>query len=632
MRYSVDVLDNSKNKVAELTGMVIARLHEKVNGLGLLIVETIEPGQWQYISPGTSFLRLRTSDGEAYDTYRVIEVKKAREKERTFLVITARHIINDTANEIFADAVSCVNYTPSELTDLVLSHSIYNKGIIELSTIVPFVRFEYEPVITCLYRICSLTGSELILDEDNGEIDILNQIGSSNGVMLRYGVNLKGVARAVNMNRLINRIYGVGGGDPPLLLTGATESGGNKYAEDSTSISLYGVYESVYQEPTIEDVVNLVATPALDGTYTSGLCENWTKAGTPTVSKNTNADYYLYGKASQHIQSSSDGEGIEQSVAVTSGSVYSLSATVFLVSGTVRVQVNDGTTVYKRAHAVTGSGLATVRIENWKANNSSLTIKIFREGTGSADFYVDSVQIAKGARAKSFSVGKSADTLWNHSVEHLNAHKDPEITYEVDLVDFYGDTRAGREADKFGLGDTIQVIDPTLDLDVNTRVMEREVDILHPWHVNVRLDSPSRSLADIFSALREAQEKGIRHQRAVLAESSKAAEVGSTRLGFSNQAFRFFSTITVTGWNSLSWDSGTLRVGDAYYSISSEEASNLSGSSTYYFYFDRTSPTTFGYTTNMSGAEGEDRILIFAVTTTSSPTLCEIHPLGVIHE
>ena len=30
-------------------------------------------------------------------------------------------------------------------------------------------------------------------------------------------------------------------------------------------------------------------------------------------------------------------------------------------------------------------------------------------------------------------------------------------------------------------------------------------------------------------------------------------------------------------------------------------------------------------------AEGEDRILVFAVTTTTSPTLCKVHPLGIIH-
>jgi len=631
MRYSIDVLNSSKIKAAELTGMVNARLREKVNGMALLTVETIEQSEWPYITPGTSFLRLKTSDGGSCGTFRIIEVKKSRVKERSCINITARHILYDTANEIFADAINCVNYTPAELVELVLNYSSFSPGTVAPASTVPFVRFEYEPVLNCLLRICSLTGGELSLDEANVEIDLLNEIGSSNGVIFRYGLNLKGAVRTVNMSRLANRVYGVGGGEPPLLLTGATSSGGNKYASDSNSISTYGVYEGAYHEPTLEEVINLVTTPAFDGAYTSGLCQDWTKTGTPTVSKNTNADYYLYGKASQRIQSTADGQGIQQPVTVTAGGIYSLSANIFLTSGTARIQVDDGTTVYKRAEPLTGTGLATVRIENWKANNSTVTVKIFQEGAGTADFYADSVQIAAGAHAKPFTIGKSADTLWNHTIEYLNVHKTPEITYEIDLVDLYGDTRAGREADKFNLGATIKVIDPALNLDVSTRVMERDVDILHPWRVQVRLDNPSRTLADVFAAIREAQENGIKRQRAALAESSNAAEAGSIRLGFSNQAFRFFSTITADTWNSLSWDAGTLRVGNAYYSISSWNAKGLSASSTYYFYFSRISPTIISYTTSISNAEGEDRILIFAVTTSASPDLCEIHPMGIIH-
>ncbi|MFC1538731.1 phage tail spike protein [Candidatus Latescibacterota bacterium] len=631
MRYSIDVLDNTKLKVAELTGMVTSQLHEKVNGMSVLTVETIDQRKWNSISPGTSFLRLNTLDGDNYQTFRVIEVTKARRKERPYVGITARHIIYDTTNEIFADSISCLNYTPAELANIVLAHSVYSAGTVEPAASVPFVRFEYESVLNCLYRICSLTGGELSLDEENGQIDILNRIGGSNGVIMRYGVNLKGVIRTVNMSSMINRIYGVGGGNPPLLLNGATESGGNSYVEDSDSVSLYGVYEGVYQEPTIEEAVNLLSTPAFDGEYTSGLCENWTIMGNPSLSKNTDSDYYLYGKASQHVQSSSDGDGIEQSVTVAPGTIYSLSASVIMVSGTVRVEITDGTSTYKRANAITGSGLATVRIENWKANNTSVTIQVYQEGSGTAEFYVDSVQIVEGSISKPFYKGKSADILWNHSTEYLEAHKNPAITYDVDLVDFYGDIRAKRENDKFVLGDTIRVIDNVLDLDIETRVMEREVDILHPWRVKIKLDNPSHSLEDIFTALTESQEKAIKYQRETLAESSKAAEVGSSRLGFSNLAFRFFGMITVSGWNSLNWNSGTLRVGEAYYSITSGSKTGLSESSTYYFYFDRTNPTTFGYTTLIDNAESEDRILVFAVTTTSNPDPCEIHPLGVIH-
>jgi len=280
---------------------------------------------------------------------------------------------------------------------------------------------------------------------------------------------------------------------------------------------------------------------------------------------------------------------------------------------------------------VTGTGFVTVRIENWKPNGSSVTVAVTQEGSGTADFFIDSVQMSESPRVQPFTVGSSADTLWDRAVEYLNARKNPEITYEIDLVDLYGDTRAGGEADKFGLGDTITVKDPTLGLDIATRVMEREVDLLRPWRVTVSLDNAARSLADILTAIREEQKRGIRLQRTSFTEHSKTAEEGSKSLGFSNSAFRFFGRITPTSWNSLTWTAGTLRAGIGYYAIAGGGASGLTESTTRHFFFDRTSPTAFGMTASPQEAEGEDRIHVFSVTTTASPDLCVIHPMGIIH-
>jgi hypothetical protein len=629
MRYAVDVLDCSRIREAELSGLVAARLREKVNTPSLLTVETVEREEWKYIAPGKSFLRLRTLPDNSAATFRVIEVKESRIRERVSLTATALHIISDSAREIFAESADCVNLTPGELAERVLAYSEFGIGTVEPSERIPFVRFEFEPVLDCLLRICSLTGGEISLDEDTGNISILDHIGESNRVIFRYGLNLKGASRTLNIGRLANRVYGLGGGTPPLLLDGAASSGGEKYAEDEESIALWGLHEAVYHEPTLEDTSNLVNSPALDGIYTEGLCENWENMNA-VVEKNTDPRYCLYGAASQKVSTSASCQGIKQDVEVTSGKVYSLLAHVLLESGTVRVQVDDGTAVYRRPDALGGTGLAIVRIENWKALDPTVTVKIMQEGSGTAVFYVDSVQVAEGACAKPFTIGKSADALWNRTVDFLEAGKDPRITYEVDLVDLYGDTREKRETDRFGLGDTVTVKDPVIGFSVTTRVMDRDVDILHPWRVRVHLDNSSSTLADVLDALRKSQEEGVKHTRAVLGESSNAAETGSTRLGFMNQAFRFSGSVTASSWNSINWSAGTLRVGDGYFSITSGSATGLDGSSTFYFYFDRTAPSTFGSTTASDAAEGADRILIFAVTTSSSPVNCVIHPMGII--
>jgi len=631
MEYEITVLDSEKKTAARLSGLVYARLREKVNGMALLTAKTVERSEWEHIEVGKSFLRVTASPGGTYATFRVTEVVRWRERETPGLTITARHVLADTADEVFADALDCVNHTPQELMETVLAHSSFAPGTVEPAAAIPFVRFEYEPVWECLLRVCSLTGGELALDEETGEISLLASVGEDNGAVFRYGLNLKGAARSVDTSRLANRVYGVGGGEPPMTLESATGNGGKKYVEDAESISKYGLREAVRHEPTLEEVTNLVLTPALDGAYTDGLCEDWTNLDA-AVSGNTNPDYCLYGRASQRVQTSAAGQGIEQEVAVTPGTTYSLLAHVFIASGTVRVLVEDGAATYKRAEPVTGTGLAAVRIEGWKANNAAVTVKIVQEGAGTADFYVDSVQVAEGARAKPFTVGKSADILLERASEYLDAHKEPRIVYDVDVADLHGDPQAGYGAERFGLGDTVRVVDETLDMDVTTRVMEREADLLRPRLVRVRLDNASRTLADVLAAVREAQEEGIRRTRAVLAGSSRAAEAGSRRLGFSRLAFRFFGTITADSWNGVSWSAGTFRAGDFYYSVASGSAAGLAASTTYYFYFDRTNPATFGHTTAASEAESDDRLTVFAVKTTTSPDLCRIYPLGIIHE
>jgi hypothetical protein len=183
----------------------------------------------------------------------------------------------------------------------------------------------------------------------------------------------------------------------------------------------------------------------------------------------------------------------------------------------------------------------------------------------------------------------------------------------------------------FGIGDTVTVIDEPLGIEVATRVVERKADLLHPWRVSVKLDTPLDSRPDTIEFIRDEQEKLLRDTRAGLAENSQAAEAGSARLGFSNYAFRFFGAVTVGGWDNLSWSAGTLRVGNGWYAISSGSVSSLSANTEYYFYFDRTSPTAFGSTTTAADAESEDRILLFTARTTTSPTPLNIYPLGVIH-
>lgn len=102
-------------------------------------------------------------------------------------------------------------------------------------------------------------------------------------------------------------------GNPGFFSTGARvriqESGGSTdsgvlYIRDKATIDLYGNRDMVFRDETYEDVFNLVgpyASSALSGTYTTGLCEGWTKIGSPTVAENTNVAYVINGSKSQKV-------------------------------------------------------------------------------------------------------------------------------------------------------------------------------------------------------------------------------------------------------------------------------------------------------------------------------------------
>lgn len=382
MRYAVDVLDESRARVAELTGMVTARLRERINAPAVLTVELLAGPSWEHVRPGVSFLRLRDGFGGVRGTFRVIEVSTARVRERASLTVIARHVLGDTADELYAGASDFFNRTPGELLAVVLAHSSFGEGTAEPSMEIPYVRFEYEPVLTCLTRICSLSGGELELDETEVAISIRNRIGRDAGGVFRYGTNLVSARRAVSTGNLANRVYGVGGGDPPMDISGATGSGGLPYVEDGESIALWGLREAAVHDPTVEDVTNLMASPVLDGAYAGGLCAGWSAEGGAEVSRNVDPSHLLYGRASQRVRTSGAGQGIAQTVAVTPGRLYSLLAHIFIASGTVRVKVDDGAATYRRPDPENGTGFAAVRIENWKAIGGTVTVRIVQEGPG----------------------------------------------------------------------------------------------------------------------------------------------------------------------------------------------------------------------------------------------------------
>jgi phage minor structural protein len=259
--------------------------------------------------------------------------------------------------------------------------------------------------------------------------------------------------------------------------------------DDPTSQGIYGIVTGKYENPNIQDTINLINTPALDGTYTGGLCQDWTMEGTPTLTENTSAAYIHHGTKSQKVVADADAEGIEQSwYAVVADKAYSAYCRVYIdpdAPGSVKFSINLGGQI--QYYVTTGVGWIEILIENFSFIYSGIaTIGVLSSG-GALTFYVDAVMVHEGSELHDFVDGDTADILWREGNNYLQQHKNPIVSYSLDLLDLYEHDRAKYAEENFLVGDAIRVVDPDLSIDTHLTVTRKEFDIDNPQNCKVGL-------------------------------------------------------------------------------------------------------------------------------------------------
>lgn len=279
----------------------------------------------------------------------------------------------------------------------------------------------------------------------------------------------------------------------------------SKYIDDATSQASYGVVQGKYENPNIIECHNLIRTPDLSGTYTAGLCANWTAYGLCGVAENTTADYIRHGTKSQKIQTTAPAniteQGIQQDIFIEPDTNYSAYINLYVVTGTIRVTLTDSTN--ETIAYTSGQGWLQILIEAFSFSVSDITIKIGCEaqsGGASGEWYVDAVQVALGAQVKPFTNGHSATQLYDETYNALQHTKNPRTTYRLSLVDLYS-LSPGEFDEDYEVGDSIRVVDEELNLDDQLQVMMKTVNLLKPEECQVELSNQSRSLADQVSVL-----------------------------------------------------------------------------------------------------------------------------------
>lgn len=632
MSYQIQILDKDKKKVAVLKENISASVTEELNGPDNLTLKIADRDKWSYVTGGETFIRIFNLDDSSYKTYRV---KNYREIKTTAgvlqLEIHAEHVKLDMRQEIYPFNTSFKDIPLGSLLSELYTFSDFTTGEVFGETDeIDYIEFNYDNVLYCVEKILEKLDRVVTINEtkDPIEVDFKEAGATDSGVRLQFGKNLKGISRKVNYANIKNKVYGIGGGDPPLDFFEAARSGSLKYVQDPDSIAQYGLREGVYQNTGLESINNLVAAPALNQLYTGGLCEGWTQEGSPTLSENTNTDYLIYGTKSQKIVGAADGDGISQAVTVDPGQAYSMQVSVYVEAGSVRIDCIDGTTIYSNREGTSGTGWLLIEIEDFWVVGTSVQIKIVQNGAAAATFYVDAVQLTVGAQNKDFVIGNSADLLWEETYAFLQRISQPDYNYEINLIDLYKSDPAKWEYEQFELGESVQIYDMDIGIDVTARVIKQTWDVLDPQNGKIEVSTRLSSLVDHIVQHTRLARDIAEDQRVLARRSMTIGNIFDRQAVFNTKSFTWDGTFYSTAYNGFGWSSGTLRVAGATYIIASDTKTGLDASSTYFVYFDRTDPTTLGATKVEAEAHTVDRLFMGTVfTQTVDDEGCAIFPV-----
>jgi hypothetical protein len=97
----------------------------------------------------------------------------------------------------------------------------------------------YESCMSALQRLLSACGGEYDMSESAGTISVVKALGVSNYSHLRYDKNLRSIRRTFYSRDVVNKMYGIGGGSPPITIAGARH-GVSSYDSNTGLITTQG--------------------------------------------------------------------------------------------------------------------------------------------------------------------------------------------------------------------------------------------------------------------------------------------------------------------------------------------------------------------------------------------------------
>lgn len=196
---TTDNLFNSNgDKVIQPT---LAIVHKEDNGAFTLEIEA----PLSYVDDLVSNKILVANTPQGYQAFRITNVEKTRTKIR----LTAYHVFYDSANYVIEDSYivdkNC-NYALDHLNNATDNPSPFTTSS-DIGTIASY-RCVRKSLYEAIQVVLERWGGHLV--RDNFTIQVKNSIGADNGVVVRYGKNLKDISAQYDWNEVCTKILPVG--------------------------------------------------------------------------------------------------------------------------------------------------------------------------------------------------------------------------------------------------------------------------------------------------------------------------------------------------------------------------------------------------------------------------------------
>ena len=196
---TTDNLFNSNgDKVIQPT---LAIVHKEDNGAFTLEIEA----PLSYVDDLVSNKILVANTPQGYQAFRITNVEKTRTKIR----LNAYHVFYDSANYVIEDSYvvdkNC-NYALDHLNNATDNPSPFTTSS-DVGTIASY-RCVRKSLYEAIQVVLERWGGHLV--RDNFTIQVKNSIGADNGVVVRYGKNLKDISAQYDWNEVCTKILPVG--------------------------------------------------------------------------------------------------------------------------------------------------------------------------------------------------------------------------------------------------------------------------------------------------------------------------------------------------------------------------------------------------------------------------------------